>query len=130
MKFLGISFATTISFLTLLVLDSIETQEKRYASFGDFLTDLRTSADSWVDYVTKMQALVCPDQPVCGPEEELERKDVLGTLPASMTVGNVTVKLVDVASFVDVCCLPCSCSDSCRQVDNCCPTKQLFVDNK
>ena len=128
MKFLGIIFATTISFISLIVLDSVKTQVNRYASFDDFLEELKNTADSWIDYVTKIQALLCPDQPVCGAEGVLEREYVLGTLPAALTVGNRTVKLQDVSSFVGVCCLPCSCSDSCRQADSCCPTKQLLPD--
>ena len=128
MKFFGIIFATTISFISLLFLDSVETQVKRYESFEDFLEDLKNTADSLVDYVMKIQALLCPDQPICSSDGVLEREDVLGTLPAALTVGNRTVKLQDVSSFIGVCCLPCSCADSCRQVDSCCPTKQPLPD--
>ena len=129
MKWFCIFFLTSVSLVGLLVLDSIEAQVKRYANFDDFLAELKTTADSWLDYVTKMQALLCPNQPICGAEGYLERKDVLETLPAVLTVGSRTVNLEDIPSFVGVCCLPCSCFDSCRQNDNCCPTKQMFPDN-
>ena len=129
MKFLCIFFATGVSLASLLILDTIAAQAKRYEDFDDFLAEVKTTADSLLDYVSKMQALLCPNQPVCGAERELERKDVLGTLPAVLSVGSLTINIEDVADSVDVCCLPCSCSDSCRQDDNCCPTKQMFPDN-
>ena len=128
MKFLCIFFAAGVSFSGLFILDTIAAQVKRYEKFDDFLTDVKTTADSLLDYVSKMQALLCPNQPVCSAEGELERKDVLGALPAVLSVGSFTINIEDVANSVDVCCLPCSCSDSCRQDDNCCPTKQMFPD--
>ena len=128
MKFLCIFFATGISIFSLVVLDTIAAQVKHYEKFDDFLADVKTTADSLLDYVTKMQALFCPNQPVCGAEGELERKDALGTLPSVLSVGSLTVNIEDIANSLDVCCLPCSCSDSCRQDDNCCPTKQIFPD--
>ena len=128
MKFLCIFFATGISIASLVILDPIAAQVKRYENFDEFLADVKTTADSWLDYVTKIQALFCPNQPVCGAEGELERKDVLGTLPAELSLGSLTVNIEDIANSVGVCCLPCSCSDSCRQDDNCCPTKQMFPD--
>ena len=129
MKFLCIFFATGVSLASLVILDTIAAQAKRYENFDDFLAEVKTTADSLLDYVSKVQALLCPNQPVCGAEGELEREDVLGTLPAVLSVGSLTINIEDVADSVDVCCLPCSCSDSCWQDDNCCPTKQMFPDN-
>ena len=130
MKYLGILFACSTAFITLVALDFIEAQVERSASFGDFLADLKNTAESWVDYVTKIQALFCPDQPVCGYHGPLDRKDVLGTIPAALILRNATVKLEDVHNFVGICCLPCSCSDSCWQNGNCCPSKQLVSSDK
>ena len=121
-------FATVISIAILPLLDTVATQGKGYENLDEFLTDVKTTAESWLDYVSKMQALFCPNQPVCGADGELERKAVLGTLPAVISVGDVTINVEDIADSVDVCCLPCSCSDSCRQADNCCPTKQMLPD--
>ena len=125
MKYLSILFACGIAFLILVALDTIEAQVKQFASFDDFLADVQNTADSWIDYVTKVQAMFCPNQPRCGPDGVLDRQEALGTLPAVMTVDGLTVRLEDISSFAGVCCLPCSCADSCRQDDNCCPTKQL-----
>ena len=75
------------------MIDMIAAQVKGYEDFEEFLTDVKTTADSLLDYVTKMQALFCPNQPVCGANGELERPDVLGTLPAVISVGNVTVNV-------------------------------------
>ena len=128
MRFLCIFFAAGISIASLAMLDTIATQVKRYEKLDEFLANVKTTADSWLDYVSKIQAFFCPNQPVCGAEGELERKDVLGTLPAELSVRSLTLNIEDVANSVDVCCLPCSCSDSCRRDDNCCPTKQMFPD--
>ena len=110
------------------MVDTIATQVKGYENFDEFLRDVKTTADSLLDYVIKTQALFCPNQPVCGADGELERKDVLGTLPAVMSIGDVSVNVGDIADSVDVCCLPCSCSDSCWKVNNCCASKQLYPD--
>ena len=131
MKYPGILFACSIAFVTLVVLDSIEAQIKsKYTSFDDFLADVKNTANSLLDYVRKIQALFCPDQPVCGPNGVLEKQEVLGTLPEVLTVDDLSVRLEEIPSFSGVCCLPCSCSDSCRQDDNCCPTKLLVSNNK
>ena len=128
-KYFWICFATGISLACLVVLDSVEATVKGYKNFDDFLAEIKVTADSFLDYVTKMQALFCPNQPVCGGNGELERKDVLGTLPtAALSIDNVSVAVEDLAQSVGVCCLPCSCADSCRQDENCCPTKQLLPD--
>ena len=129
MKFLCTFFATGVSLASLVILDTVAAQVKRYEKFDDFLAEVKTTAVSLLDYVTRMQALLCPNQPVCGAEGELDRKDALGDLPAILSVGSITINIEDVADSVDVCCLPCSCNDSCRQDDNCCPTKQMFPDN-
>ena len=125
MKFLSICFAA----IGLLVLDWTEAQVKRYENLNDFLLDLKSTAANWFHYVTNVQALLCPNQPVCGAAGEVERTDVLGALSASLAVGNLTMNIEDIASSVGVCCLPCSCSDSCLQDDNCCPTKQMFINH-
>lgn len=130
MKYQSILFACSIAFMTLAVLDSIEAQVEQYASFDDFFADLQQTADSLVDFVRKIQALMCPEQPVCGGTGELEKDVVLRTLPTTLIVDNVTVKLDDVHSYAGVCCLPCSCTDTCWQYENCCPTKQVLSNHK
>ena len=130
MKFPCILFAMGVYMASFAMIDMIAAQVKGYEDFEDFLTHMKTTAGSLLDYVTKMQALFCPNQPVCGANGELERIDVLGTLPAVITVGNVTVNVGDIADYVDVCCMHCSCSDACWQVNNCCATKQMYPDTR
>ena len=132
MKFQNILFACSIAFVTLAVLDSIEAQLKQFSSFDDFFADLQQTADSWVDFVRKIQALMCPEQPVCasGDNEQFEKDDILRALPTALMVGNVPVKLDNVHRYAGVCCLPCSCSDTCWQHENCCPTKQVLANDK
>ena len=130
MKFLGILFACGVAFMTLVVLDTIEAQVKQFTSFDDFFVHLQQTANSWIDFVRQIQALMCPDQPVCADNGILDRDDVLKTLPATLIVANVTVKLNDARGYAGVCCLPCSCSDICWQHDNCCPTKQVLTNER
>ena len=126
MKFLCIFFAIGVYIAAFAMVDAIAAQVKGYENFDEFLREVKATADSLLDYVIKMQALFCSNQLICDADGELERKDVLGTLPAMMSVGDVTVNVGDIADSVDVCCLPCSCSDSCWKVNNCCATKQLY----
>ena len=128
MKLSCILFATGVYIAAFALTDNVAAQVKGYENLDEFLTHVKTSAGSLLDYVTKMHALFCPNQPVCGADGELERKDVLGTLPGVITIGDVTVNVGDIAESVDVCCMPCSCSDSCWKVNNCCATKQMFPD--
>ena len=128
--YLNIVFACSVAFMTLVVLDSIEAQVKQFASFDDFFVHLQQTANSWIDFVRQIQALMCPDQPVCGDNKILEKEYVLSTLPTALIVANVSVTLEDVNSYAGVCCQPCSCSDTCWQDDNCCPTKQVLASEK
>ena len=129
-KYPSILFACGFAILTLCALDSVSAQTKRYDTFEDFLVEVRNTAYSFVDYVSKVQALFCPNQPICGPEGELSREEVLGTLPEAVTVNGLTVELDDIPDYAGVCCLPCSCSENCDEDGNCCPTKQLDQDKK
>ena len=130
MKYLSIILACSVAFMTLVVLDSIDAQVKQFAGFDDFFVHLQQTAISWIDFVRQIQALMCPDQPVCGDNEILERDDVLSTMPAAFIVANASVNLEDVRSYAGVCCLPCSCFDTCWHHENCCPTKQVLASEK
>ena len=129
-KYSCILFACGIAFLTLNALDSIGEQIQQFESLNDFLAGIQNTAHSLLDYVTKIQALFCPNQPICGPEGELTRQEVLETLPEAVTVNGRQVRLDDISDYAGICCLHCSCSDHCRQDSNCCPAKQLTTDYK
>ena len=128
MKLPCILFATGVYIAVFALVDNVASHVKGYENLDEFLTEVKTTSDSLLDYVTKMQALFCPNQPVCGADGELERKYVLGTLPEVIFLGDVTVNVGDIADSVDVCCMPCPCSDSCWKVNNCCATKQMYPD--
>ena len=131
MKLHSTCFIASVLVVSVFVFDFTEAQVTHYATLDDFLLNLKATATSLLHYVTMMQALMCPNQPLCGADGELERNAVLEALPPALTVGNLTVILEDIPKYIGVCCLHCSCSDSCREDDNCCPTKQmLFGDNK
>ena len=129
MKSLNICFIASVLVISLLGIDFTEAQVKRYATLDDFLLDLETTATTQLDYVTMMQVLMCPNQPVCGADGELDRRAVLDALPPALTIGNLMVNLEDISNAVGLCCLHCSCSDSCREDGNCCPIKQVLMIN-
>ena len=129
-KYKSILFACGVAFLTLTILDTIKAQVKQFESFDDFFADLQRTADGLVDFVRKVQVMLCPEQPVCGDGEEIETDDILETLPPTLTVSNVTMELEKVRTYAGVCCLPCSCEDSCWNHENCCPTKQVLSNDK
>ena len=102
--------------------------EKSFESFEnifDFTVGLRNESNNTLDYATKIQALFCPEQPICTVESGRNSTDVLRTLP-KFGIGTEASQIEDVHKNVGACCLPCSCdSRSCKEDGNCCLTKIL-----
>ena len=93
----------------------------------DFVKELKYDSDSMYDFVAKIQAIFCPDQPICASDGIRERSDVLATLPGAINVTSGVVRLEEISEFVGICCLPCSCETLCHENENCCPTKYLLT---
>ena len=75
-------------------------------------------------YLTKIQKLFCPEQPVCY-EERTNGTGNDAFLLENIYIGNESRQVKDFKYLAGVCCLPCSCSDRCSEDDNCCLSKDV-----
>lgn len=103
-----------------------KTTDQRDADFQsiyNFVLELKNDSDTILEYVAKVQAIFCPDLPICDLKGPRERNDILKTVSEAIVTGNRTIWLEDIPTFVGACCLPCSCSSTCFEASNCCPTK-------
>ena len=119
-------FLNTLVFFVYTVLtESFEGKSfRRFENIFDFTVGLRYESEDMLDYATKIQALVCPEQPICSVEAERNRTDVLNTLPEILGIGTETIRIEDVQNLITACCMPCSCdTKSCHENNNCCLSK-------
>ena len=116
------------AFLVLIILETSQSERYSLRSLRKFVVQLRNESDSMTEYVAKIQAIFCPEQPFCGALLSDSRQNVINSLPASVTVENKTVMTDELKSFIGICCLPCSCEDTCKYDNNCCLTK-VFDNN-
>ena len=110
-------------FLLFTIPENIPSETTSLNSIRKFLVELRNDSDSMTEYVAKIQAIFCPEQPFCGVLASETRQYVLNTLPETLTVENNTIRVAQLQALTDVCCLPCSCEDNCKVDNNCCLTK-------
>ena len=78
-------------------------------SIFDFTDGLKYESDNMFDFVTRIQALFCPEQPICTAEGDRNSTDVLKSLPKMIEIGTEVSRIEDVHNIVGACCLPCSC---------------------
>ena len=116
------------AFLFLIILETSQSERYSLRSLRKFVVQLRNESDSMTEYVAKIQAIFCPEQPFCGALLSDSRQNVINSLPASVTVENRTVMTDELKSLIGICCLPCSCEDTCKYDNNCCLTK-VFDNN-
>ena len=104
-----------------------ETSDK-FESIFDFTDVLKNNSDNILDYITKIQALFCPDQHICTNEGDQNVADIFKALPGIIEIGTEESKIEDIQELIGTCCLPCSCdSKSCQEDGNCCLSK-TFAD--
>ena len=90
----------------------------------EFVVKLRNTSDDFIDYAAKIQALFCPEQPICTDEGITNASDVLKTLPKAIAIDTETYRIEEVHKSVGACCLPCTCETKrCREDGNCCLSK-------
>ena len=98
--------------------------KKIFEDVYDFVLELREGTDNMLTYLTKIQKIFCPEQPVC--DDELTHGTNNDTfLFEELYIANESVQIKDLKYLVGVCCLPCSCSDRCSEDDNCCLSKDV-----
>ena len=111
-----------------------ETEEIRRKNFADvynFILDLKNESESSAEYIAKMQAVFCPNQPLCGSSKSqiVERSNVIN-LNQELIIGDKTELLADLAAVLGICCPPCDCTSSCITKGNCCPSSEHFNTSK
>ena len=124
-------FAKMLLYIYVFIAVAGLSEQEEYDNSESFFTsviELRNENGTVLDYATKIQALFCPEQPICTDMGVRNRTDVLNTLPKAMEIGIEDIRIEDVHEVVGACCLPCSCdADTCKEDGNCCLTK-VFLD--
>ena len=118
----------TLLFIVVTVLtDHFEKESfQNFENIFDFSVALRNETHNVLDYAMKIQALFCPEQPICTAEAEKNRTDVLNTLTEIFEIGNEAIRIEDVHKIVSACCMPCSCdTKTCKENGNCCLSKTV-----
>ena len=101
---------------------------QRFDDIFDFAIGLKDESDNILNYASWIQALFCPNQPVCTADGTKTSSDVLATLPKNVQIGTELYQIKDVHNIVGACCLSCSCDTrSCNEDANCCLSK-IFLD--
>ena len=105
--------------------EAIETKRKNFEDTFNFILNLRNSSENTREFITKMHAAFCPNQPICDSEDIStdKRGDVINELDPALLIGDKIVKLGDLSARLGLCCMPCDCSESCEMKGNCCPSK-------
>ena len=102
---------------------------KNVTNLLNFVNELlRNNSDNDIPYLAKIQTLFCPDQPVCSVDDSQERNHTIHRLNSVLNFTYITTGIERIKSAIGMCCLPCSCSETCHKYSYCCPTKYL-IDN-
>ena len=95
-----------------------------FENIFEFTDGLKNESDNILDYIARVQALFCPEQPICTADGERNSTEVLETLPEIIGIGADVTRLEDLHKIAAVCCLPCSCDpETCQEDGNCCMSK-------
>ena len=87
---------------------------------------LRNNSDSQIPYLAKVHALFCPDQPICSVDDSHENNNTISRLNTVLNFSYITTGIEQIKSAVGICCFTCSCSETCREYNYCCPTKYFI----
>ena len=110
--------------LHLCVSDQFEESVKRLKDVYDYVSELRERSDTTLIYLTRIQQIFCPEQPICDDgKNDGTNNDAF--LSENLYIGNESKSVKDLKYIIGVCCLPCSCSDRCSEDDNCCLSKDV-----
>ena len=90
----------------------------------DFVAGILDQRGNMLEYVGKIQRIFCPEQPVCYQQSN----NISNDIPPYLMIGNNTIYVENLTAYTRICCLPCSCTDSCVEDDNCCLTKSFASD--
>ena len=124
-KYINMQFFTHAVFIVFIIQKNIQSETQSFKDIHKFVFELRNDSISMAEYVAEIQAVFCPDQPFCGELAKETRQDVMNTLPVTLNVNNNTIAVDQLQALTGICCLPCSCEDTCRVDNNCCLTKEF-----
>ena len=116
-----------------LTTDLVSEDDDTFQNVFDFTDKLKNDSDNIYDYVTKIQAIFCSDQPICSVQGGLNSTDILKLLPQVIEIGTEVIGIEDIHEVIGACCLPCSCNpETCVEDGNCCLTKifEVIFDNQ
>ena len=124
-------FYTKVFFYTLaciavtgLTNHSENESSESFESIFYFTDGLKYESDNIFDFASRIQALFCPEQPICTAEGDRNSAEVLKSLQKIIEIGTEVSQIEDVHKIVGACCLPCSCDTStCKENGNCCLSK-------
>ena len=105
-----------------------QNEKKAFVEFEsnyNFILELRNNSDNLLNYVSQIQTIFCPEQPICSGNVNQDRSLVMRNVYGNLHIGNYSLKVEAIHTFVGVCCLPCSCEDTCHEHGYCCLTKFL-----
>ena len=115
--------ATQVLLLTTLLLSVTfqSTPTERKATFQNIyqiIVDQYKNSQSYFAFIATIQSNFCPDQPIC---TRADSASVTSTSSTSTFINNLTF-IDDIHDLTGMCCLPCSCDDTCVEHGSC-----LFV---
>ena len=96
-----------------------------FTNFYQFMDDLYNRSDSLSGFAMKIQAVFCPQQPLCSSAGVLDRKDVIEEITSSLVINGKAINPNELSTIAGMCCFPCLCDDSCLENENCCLTKHV-----
>ena len=87
----------------------------------EFIVGMHNENHTEHEFLSKIQTLFCPDQPVCKQHDVIES-------PIAQSIDLMTSYWTSQKKIIQplgLCCLPCLCvENACAENDNCCLTKQ------
>ena len=87
------------------------------------IIEMHNGTDTEHAYLSNIQKLFCPDQPLCKQHDVSESPNA--QINSSMTLQWTAQR--ELIQRLGLCCLPCSCDDDkCAENENCCLSKQTI----
>ena len=71
-----------------------------YDDFFSAVIALRNDSETFLEYATKIQAVFCPEQLICSRTGDMNRIDVLNTLPGTLETGSEAIRIEDIAKYL------------------------------
>ena len=97
-------------------------REETFDYIYQMIVDQYNVSQSYFAFIATIQVTFCPDQPICTNADPRSITNVSSTNEFTAYITNLTLT-DDIHDLAGVCCLPCSCEDTCVEHGSCCMTK-------